>query len=289
MDFLVDNYIWLLILGIVIIMALIGYIAERTEFGKIEKPKEADYDFGNDEILKKEIEEKRNKSKEPKKSRKEIKEEKKRKKEEARLKKEEDNLKENKKKTENSKKDKKDDKKKKQEVNDELKLDDPIELEAPSLDEVANMNVGLSDAISKTQQLNSDDINKAKDQYEQDGSLEGDKLEEPKLEEDLKAPLNLDEVVEKQENTTEASAPDEAQEDLKVPLNLDESIKEDEPNEEQKVMDEVENKIKEKEDEGLDLEKTVDLSEELGGTLEELESKAAKKEEKEEGMEEFKI
>ncbi|MEG2321938.1 MAG: hypothetical protein RSB71_00410 [Bacilli bacterium] len=39
MDFISDNYIWFIIGGVVIIMAIIGYFAEKTDFGrKGEKP-----------------------------------------------------------------------------------------------------------------------------------------------------------------------------------------------------------------------------------------------------------
>lgn len=39
MQFIIDNYIWFIVIGVVIIMAVIGFIAEKTEFGKksIEK------------------------------------------------------------------------------------------------------------------------------------------------------------------------------------------------------------------------------------------------------------
>lgn len=40
MDFVIEYYIWFLIAGIIMIMALIGYIAEKTEFVKEKKPKE---------------------------------------------------------------------------------------------------------------------------------------------------------------------------------------------------------------------------------------------------------
>lgn len=50
MDFIVDNYIWFIVAGIIILMAVIGYIADKTDFGrkgkdedtkekKVEKPK----------------------------------------------------------------------------------------------------------------------------------------------------------------------------------------------------------------------------------------------------------
>lgn len=41
MNFLEANYIWLIIIGVILIMALIGYIAEKNDYGKVErKPKE---------------------------------------------------------------------------------------------------------------------------------------------------------------------------------------------------------------------------------------------------------
>lgn len=40
MDFVIENYIWFLIIGVVLVMALIGYIAEKTDFVKEKEPKE---------------------------------------------------------------------------------------------------------------------------------------------------------------------------------------------------------------------------------------------------------
>lgn len=37
LDFVIDNYIWFLVGGIVLIMTIIGYVAEKTEFGKKSK------------------------------------------------------------------------------------------------------------------------------------------------------------------------------------------------------------------------------------------------------------
>lgn len=50
MDFIVENYVWFIVIGIIILMAVIGYIADKTDFGrkgkeedtkekKVEKPK----------------------------------------------------------------------------------------------------------------------------------------------------------------------------------------------------------------------------------------------------------
>ena len=40
MDFVIENYIWFLIIGVVLVMASIGYIAEKTDFVKEKEPKE---------------------------------------------------------------------------------------------------------------------------------------------------------------------------------------------------------------------------------------------------------
>lgn len=37
LDFVIDNYIWFLVGGIVLLMTIIGYVAEKTEFGKKTK------------------------------------------------------------------------------------------------------------------------------------------------------------------------------------------------------------------------------------------------------------
>ena len=50
MDFIVNNYVWFIVVGVIILMAVIGYIADKTDFGrkgkeedtkekKVEKPK----------------------------------------------------------------------------------------------------------------------------------------------------------------------------------------------------------------------------------------------------------
>ena len=47
MQFVTDNYIWFLIIGIVILMVVIGYIAEKTDFGhKGNNISKAKYSFG---------------------------------------------------------------------------------------------------------------------------------------------------------------------------------------------------------------------------------------------------
>ena len=32
MDFIINNYIWIIVISIILIMALIGYLAEKTDF-----------------------------------------------------------------------------------------------------------------------------------------------------------------------------------------------------------------------------------------------------------------
>ena len=45
MDFIIENYVWFIVVGVIILMAIIGYIADKTDFGrqisftKKEKPK----------------------------------------------------------------------------------------------------------------------------------------------------------------------------------------------------------------------------------------------------------
>lgn len=34
MDFIYDNYVWFIVVGVILVMALIGYIAEKTDFGR---------------------------------------------------------------------------------------------------------------------------------------------------------------------------------------------------------------------------------------------------------------
>lgn len=40
MDFVIENYVWFLIIGVILVMALIGYIAEKTDFVKEKEPNE---------------------------------------------------------------------------------------------------------------------------------------------------------------------------------------------------------------------------------------------------------
>lgn len=39
MEFFVENWIWFLVIGIVLLMTLIGYLAEKTDFGREDVPK----------------------------------------------------------------------------------------------------------------------------------------------------------------------------------------------------------------------------------------------------------
>lgn len=41
LDYIMDNYIWFIVIGVVLVMALIGYIADKTDFGRnrVEKKK----------------------------------------------------------------------------------------------------------------------------------------------------------------------------------------------------------------------------------------------------------
>lgn len=51
MDFIVDNYFWFIVGGVVILMIIIGYIAEKTDFGrKPFKEKKVD-NGGNNEVI----------------------------------------------------------------------------------------------------------------------------------------------------------------------------------------------------------------------------------------------
>lgn len=40
LDFVIENYVWFLVGGIVLLMTLIGYFAEKTQFGKKKSKKE---------------------------------------------------------------------------------------------------------------------------------------------------------------------------------------------------------------------------------------------------------
>lgn len=40
MDFIIDNYVWFIVAGVILIMTLIGYIADKTEFVENQKAKD---------------------------------------------------------------------------------------------------------------------------------------------------------------------------------------------------------------------------------------------------------
>ncbi len=40
MNFITDNYIWFIVIGIIVLMAVIGYIADKTDFGRKIKAEE---------------------------------------------------------------------------------------------------------------------------------------------------------------------------------------------------------------------------------------------------------
>ena len=55
LNFMVENYIWIIIIGIVVLMTIIGYIADKTDFGKesIKKQKKEKVEpaFDTDEFV----------------------------------------------------------------------------------------------------------------------------------------------------------------------------------------------------------------------------------------------
>jgi len=70
MDFIVENYVWFVVGGIIILMAIIGYYADKTDFGRIKrevKPKK--------EVLEKEEKPKKEKKKKSKSKKEEVTEE----------------------------------------------------------------------------------------------------------------------------------------------------------------------------------------------------------------------
>ena len=54
MDFIINNYIWIIVISIILIMALIGYLAEKTDFIHETKKKKIEH---NEEVKAKESEE----------------------------------------------------------------------------------------------------------------------------------------------------------------------------------------------------------------------------------------
>ena len=47
MDFIINNYIWIIVISIILIMALIGYLAEKTDFIHETKKKKIEH---NEEV-----------------------------------------------------------------------------------------------------------------------------------------------------------------------------------------------------------------------------------------------
>lgn len=62
MDFIADNYIWAIIIVIVVLMAIVGYIADKTDFGRKEFAKRVTPDKPKKEKTKKEKAKKAKKS-----------------------------------------------------------------------------------------------------------------------------------------------------------------------------------------------------------------------------------
>ena len=253
MEFLVDNYFWLLSIGIIFIMALIGYIAEKTGFGKIEKPnEECSYNDDSENFDDEPVKEK-------KKSRKELKKEKKAKREEEKkqlekLDKEESPL----------------------EVQ-----EDTVSLTPPSLDEVVdtsseNLNIGMADILAKNkedkeEEAKIEDSLKSVEKTNLPLEEESKENSEDDIPEELKAPLDLNSSLkEETEGVVEEAKPLE-----------------------EKTLTEALEEAEQKNEKKLDFDKTVDLSDELGINLKEYSEKEEDGKEKpkkeKEGMEEFKI
>lgn len=47
-EFIINNYVWFIVIAIIITMAIIGYIADKTEFGRKKEKKEVEQ---NNEII----------------------------------------------------------------------------------------------------------------------------------------------------------------------------------------------------------------------------------------------
>lgn len=56
MDFIIDNYIWIIVISIILIMALIGYLAEKTDFIHENKQKKKEVKNSTEEKVKEEVE-----------------------------------------------------------------------------------------------------------------------------------------------------------------------------------------------------------------------------------------
>ena len=269
MDFLIEYYIFFLIAGIVVIMALIGYVAEKNEFGKITKKEDEQSNFSNEELLK-EVSKKKEKKKKKEKPKKE------------------DKQKKTKKEDENNIENKSEDLGKSEDLKADLESLEkamPEEKKENSLDEVVNLNVGMADAISKTQQLNLDEINAAKEELENSDKIKEQVQEDNVVKEEEQKPI--DEVKDEGENSLDEVVPD----DLKAPLDLNKSLESFEKSStEEKTdkidLDEAMDKVEEKEKAGFDMEKTVDLSAELGANLNDSVDDDDKKKDE---LEEFKI
>ena len=51
MDFIIENYVWFIVAFVVIVMAIIGYFADKTDFGrKIEKKEKKQNNKKNEKI-----------------------------------------------------------------------------------------------------------------------------------------------------------------------------------------------------------------------------------------------
>ena len=42
MDFIMDNYVWFIVIGVIVLMAIIGYFADKTDFGRKTKEEKSD-------------------------------------------------------------------------------------------------------------------------------------------------------------------------------------------------------------------------------------------------------
>lgn len=63
-DFVTENYIWFIVVGIIILMAIVGYIADKTDFGRnrVERqPKEKQEKVKPEKVVKEKIKKEKNK------------------------------------------------------------------------------------------------------------------------------------------------------------------------------------------------------------------------------------
>ena len=42
MDFIMDNYVWFIVIGVIVLMGIIGYFADKTDFGRKTKEEKSD-------------------------------------------------------------------------------------------------------------------------------------------------------------------------------------------------------------------------------------------------------